>query len=183
MSAHRGAGAHKFSKNLTGDLKILGARSVTSRRKLHTENPQISGATVQKFGHPEFVHRWLKEQRGYICKRSWKRRTAHSQQRCRWISLNTGKHKGTRRRKTDSGFRWYNWETNTGVKTIKWKTRSRWNYKKQNKCRAFMLPAISNTSSLSVFTKCEKIKFDIRDNQFWSSNSETYHQWWWQHTP
>jgi hypothetical protein len=46
-------GAHKFSKYLTGDLKILGARSVTSRRKLHTENPQISGATVQKFGHPE----------------------------------------------------------------------------------------------------------------------------------
>jgi hypothetical protein len=44
-----------------------------------------------------------------------------------------------------------------------------------------MLPATTNTNSLSVFTKWEKINFDIQDNQFWSSNSETNHQWRWQH--
>jgi len=44
-------GAHAFFQNSIGDLKIL-------------------GASVQKFDHPEFVHRWLKEPQGYILKRS-----------------------------------------------------------------------------------------------------------------
>ena len=134
---------------------------MTSRRKLHTENPQISGSTVQKFGHPEFVHRWLKEPQGYIFKRSQKRRTVHTQQGGKWISLNAGKHNGTRRRKTDSGFRRCDWETNTGVETIKWKTRSRWNYKKKNKFWVFMLPATSNASSL--------ILHKMREDKIWHS--------------
>jgi hypothetical protein len=39
---------------------------MTSRRKLHTEHPQISDVTVKEFGHSKSVLRWLKEPQGYI---------------------------------------------------------------------------------------------------------------------
>jgi hypothetical protein len=40
------AGVHKLSKNLEASPKLLGTRRVT-RTQLHTEDPQISGATIQ----------------------------------------------------------------------------------------------------------------------------------------